>query len=80
LYASVATLETIPNRRGLARESDSFDEEIRQLLCGKRQHKYRILFAVRGNEVRVLHVRHAARQSLGEEESREFESRGDEGD
>ena len=48
LYAAVGTLETFPLRCGFARENDAFREEIRQLLYGKRQHKYRVLFAVRG--------------------------------
>ena len=64
LYASVETLETIPTRCGLARENDAFRDQIRQLLYGKRQHKYRILFTVRGGEVHVLHVRHGARAAL----------------
>src|SRR5687767_906022 len=65
LYAAIESLELMPKRCGLARENAAFEEEIRQLLYGKRQHKYRILFTVRGNEVHVLHVRHGARTTLG---------------
>lgn len=48
----------------LAIESGEFTEEIRQLLYGKRSGRYRVLFVVRQNVVRVLHVRHGARQPL----------------
>jgi plasmid stabilization system protein ParE len=71
LYAVIATLESMPGRCGLARESRAFELEIRQLLYGKRQHKYRILFTVRGDTVNVLHVRHAARDALRPDEGRE---------
>ena len=64
LYGLIEMLETMPRRCALARENAEFPEEIRQLLYGKRQHKYRILFTVRGAEVHVLHVRHGARQAL----------------
>jgi plasmid stabilization system protein ParE len=74
LYAAIGTLETMPKRCGLARENDAFREEIRQFLYGKRQHKYRILFTVRADEVQVLHVRHAARQSLNPDEPGEESS------
>lgn len=57
---AVQTLRSMPARCALAPESPSFSREIRQLLYGN----YRILFTIRGNEVRVLHVRHAARDRL----------------
>ena len=71
LYSVIETLETMPGRCALARESGAFKEEIRQLLYGKRQHKYRILFTVHDNEVHVLHVRHGARAALGPDEGRD---------
>jgi len=58
------TLETLPERCPLAPESRTFKREIRQLLHGKRQHAYRILFDVTGETVRILHVRHGAREHL----------------
>jgi hypothetical protein len=53
----------------LAPESADFGHAIRQLLYGRRQHAYRILFDVAGDTVRILHVRHCAREYLkpGEE-------------
>ena len=65
---AISSLAQMPRRCGLARESVEFDEEIRQLLYGKRANKYRVLFVVRQNVVRVLHVRHGARDSLTREE------------
>jgi plasmid stabilization system protein ParE len=62
MLTAIEELKTFPNRHGLARESDAFDEPIRQLLVGRRQHVYRVLFVIRSNVVRVLHVRHAARR------------------
>src|ERR1017187_8213830 len=48
----------------LAPEADAFDEEIRQAFHGKRRHKYRILFSIRDEIVRVLRILHGARRSL----------------
>ena len=62
LYATIETLETLPSRCGLARESRSFRTEIRQLLYGRGRHRRRILFTTRSEEVHVLHVRHGARR------------------
>lgn len=50
------------------RESQEFDEDIRQMLYGKRPHIYRVLFVVRGDVVYVLHVRHGARTSFRRDE------------
>lgn len=69
LYALIETLETMPGRCGLGRESAAFEQEIRQLLYGKRHHKYRVLFTVHNDEVHVLHVRHAARDAIRPDEA-----------
>jgi hypothetical protein len=45
------------------------------LLCGKRHSVYRVLFAIRGDTVHVLTVRHSAQRSLADE-VREDESDG----
>lgn len=57
-------LSKLPTRCPLAPESDAVGADIRQQLYGRRANKYRILFAVRGHVVRMLHVRHAARDFL----------------
>lgn len=67
----VDTLKRFPERCPLALENDFFEQEIRQILYGKRQHKYRILFTMGGANVFVLHVRHGARSALGQDEGAE---------
>ena len=72
LLLALESLEELPHRCSLAREDPYFEEEIRQLLYGCGRSVYRILFVIRdlpsdadGPSIRVLHVRHAAQQTLG---------------
>lgn len=67
----IYSLDTFPERAPLAPESKSFSREIREVFHGRRQHKYRILFAVTADAVHILHVRHGARLALGESEPAE---------
>ena len=60
LYERVDTLRRLPRRCALARENDAFPQELRQMIYAS----HRIIFEVEGDVVRVLHVRHAARQQL----------------
>lgn len=69
--AAFLTLETFPERCPIAPESGLFDHEIRQLIHGKRQYAYRILFDVVGKKVRILHIRHGAREHMTGEEMAE---------
>lgn len=62
------SLITSPSRCGLALENDAVGPEIRQLLYGRRCGVYRVLFTIAKNEVRVLHIRHAARQTMTADE------------
>lgn len=71
LENAIASLSRFPNRCSKAPEGSAFDEEIYQLLYGRRNGRYRILFIIRGREVRILHVRHGARLPLSIDE---FES------
>ena len=66
IYDAIGSLEMFPERCPLAPESNFLDTKIREIFHGRRQHKYRILFTVSGNDVHVLHVRHGARLTLGE--------------
>ena len=68
LMDTLATLQEKPRRCALAIENDVFPEEIRQLLYGKKQQSYRILFVVRDEEVYVLHVRHGRQAPLTAED------------
>lgn len=60
LERRVQSLSALAKRCPLAPESVAFEQEIRQLLFGH----YRVLFAIRGRTVYVLHVRHTARETL----------------
>lgn len=77
LLKAIMSLSEMPKRCPLARENEYFSQEIRQLLYGQGRNLYRILFTiVEGRDaatVRILHIRHAAQQTLGsnEEESGE---------
>jgi len=64
LQEAIQGLATFPERCPLAPESDAFKEEIRQLIYGRRTGRYRIFFTIRGDSVRILHVRHGARNYL----------------
>jgi plasmid stabilization system protein ParE len=66
IYDTIGSLELFPERCQLAPESRFFDREIREVLHGRRQYKYRILFTLSEGAVHILHVRHGARLTLGE--------------
>ena len=57
IIEAVQSLETSPERHPLARESAAFPVEIRCLLSGKNRSAFRILFQIKGEEVRVLAIR-----------------------
>ena len=61
LLDAILSLGEMPTKCPRAPESAVSPEEIRQLLFGGKRHAYRVLFAIRGQRVMVLHVRHAAR-------------------
>ena len=67
LRAKIATLKTSPQRCPIDPDSEVYGEEVRVLLDGKRRGVYRVLFAIRGDTVHVLTVRHSAQRSLAEE-------------
>jgi plasmid stabilization system protein ParE len=62
LRAAIASLKDLPLRCPPAPESQESPTEVRQLLYGRRPNVYRILFAVEGNIVQVLHIRHGRRR------------------
>jgi plasmid stabilization system protein ParE len=64
LFEAIDTLSNQPHRCQVASESDQFPVEIRQLLYGKRPGVYRVLFTIAEDSVRVLHIRHSARDEL----------------
>ena len=62
LRASIASLTTLPSRCPTAPESRDSATEVRQLLYGRRPHRYRILFSIDGELVQVVHIRHGRRR------------------
>lgn len=66
LLDRIRTLEQNPQRCPLSFEAERAGHEVRELLYGKRQHKYRILFTISGDVVTIRNVRHAARRMLDE--------------
>ena len=50
---------------------EHFSQELRQLLYGQGRNYHRIIFAIIETEnssiVRILHVRHASQQTVGDE-------------
>jgi plasmid stabilization system protein ParE len=70
LLQAIGSLSQMPKRCPLARENEHFSQEIRQLIYGKGRNSYRILFTVLEEQevpsVRILHIRHAAQQTLGD--------------
>ena len=64
LQEAIHALADFPTGHGFARENGTVDVELRQLLYGKRQHKYRVIYTVKCNEVFVLHIRHPAREAM----------------
>lgn len=67
IRAKLETLKTSPERCPVDADSEAYGEEVRMLLYGKRREKYRVLFAIRGETVHILTIRHAAQQSLSED-------------
>jgi len=70
LFQRIRTLAESPRRCPVAPENEAFDEEVRQLLYGRRRGVYRILFVIRGDQILILAILHSARQRLGAEQLR----------
>ena len=63
LLDALYSLEEHPDRCPLANESKDSPEEVHQLLYGSKRHAFRILFSIRGGNVLILNILHAARES-----------------
>lgn len=61
MLKAVHSLEKLPRRCAHVPEQEEFAIELRQLLF----KSHRIIFTIEGRTVRILHVRHVARHSLG---------------
>lgn len=68
LKEEVDTLKTMPERCPLAPENGLWgNEELRQLLFLRYPSKYRVIFTIHKNTVRILNIRHGSRRYLHEE-------------
>jgi len=62
IHDAIATLKDKPHRCGFAREDPDYDDELRELHFGLGSRPtHRILFVIDSDAVRVLTIRHAAR-------------------
>jgi hypothetical protein len=64
LMTRITVPETRPERRPIAMEAEELGVLVRELLFGRRQGTYRILFQITGRTVQILRVWHAARNAL----------------
>ncbi len=66
----IRSLQEMPGRCARAEESDEVGAEVRILLHGKRNRRYKVYFAVREETqtVHVFHIRHWARKPVSVEE------------
>jgi len=71
------SLELNPSRCGYALENYKVSMEVRQLLFGRRPHVYRAVFTITGDKVRILRIRHGARQALTRREIEDADRAGD---
>ena len=61
---AITSLTKFPERCAVCFESRAFDDEVRQLLYGKKSNVNRIHFAIQENEVYILRVRSTRQRSL----------------
>ncbi|MDQ3009471.1 MAG: type II toxin-antitoxin system RelE/ParE family toxin [Acidobacteriota bacterium] len=79
LLEAILSLENFPLRCSLSPETEDLGKEIRQLIFGKRGSQYRILFAIRHDEmtgeefIHIYRIRHIARRRITSDEIREGE-------
>jgi plasmid stabilization system protein ParE len=71
---AIRSLAELPNRCPVADESENLQTEVRLLLHGKRNRRYKVYFAIHheSETVRIFHVRHWARKPLTNEELEEL--------
>lgn len=71
LLQAIESLSQMPKRCPLSRENEYFSQEVRQLLYGRGRNSYRVLFTILDGQnistVRILHIRHASQQTIGED-------------
>jgi len=68
LTAAILSLRTQPDRFPMSSDEDLERLGVRELPFGRGRNKYRILFTVTNDTVRVVTVRHASRRPLNVED------------
>lgn len=68
---AIKSLEIAPERHAIARESAAFPVVIRCLLSGKNRSAFRILYQIKGDEVRVLAIRRPSQDLMEPEDHSE---------
>ena len=68
LLAAVATLERESRRCPIAPKAEEFGIELHELLFGRRQGVYRVLFIIEQRTVTVVHIHQGARDVLRPED------------
>ena len=70
LLKAIYSLSEFPRRCSLSGENEYSSQEIRQLLYGRGRKAYRVLFTILEDQeiptVRILNIRYASRQTIGE--------------
>ena len=77
IIAAIRTLEDMPHRCPVADESQEVGQEVRLILYGKRNRKYKVYYSIRQRSpstgtVQIFHIRHWARKSLDTEQLQEL--------
>jgi hypothetical protein len=62
--AVIDKLETMPERCAKAAEAADIGMDLREILVGKRQNVYRVLFQIEGRIVHILRVWHSAKDAI----------------
>jgi plasmid stabilization system protein ParE len=57
---AITSLSDMPARCPIATEYRTSSRAVRQLVHGRRRHRYRILFEIGDDTVRILRIRHSA--------------------
>ena len=77
IIAAIRTLEDLRHSCPVADESEELGQEVRLLLYGKRNRRYKVYYSVQETApstgtLRVFHVRHWARRSLDPDQLRKL--------
>jgi len=62
LIEALQSLDTFPERGRVVKNLSHSNRLVRRILFGRKPNVYRIYYSVEGGTVRVLHIRHGARQ------------------